>query len=176
MKILKLTMLAFGFLLLNASSCCKDENEETLPPETQTGANTFGCLVNGAVWRNEGLAPFPGSNLNVSVSRSQFVIGASKITNNIDQILFIKIYSPISVGKYDLNNASAGFNDVGDNCYYQTDSMSSMGTLEITKFDTVNYIVSGIFNFKAIKLTASTGNCDSTINVTEGRFDIKYAN
>ena len=35
-------------LLLSASRCKKDRFE--LPPETTTGANTFGCKVNGKVF------------------------------------------------------------------------------------------------------------------------------
>ncbi len=180
MRILKLTMLAFGFILLNAASCCKDENEETLPPETQTGANTFGCLVNGKVWLNGGYAPFPSSNLYASVYPNEFVIGALKSNDNMYQSIFIDVKAPISIGKFNLNseNHQAKFADGITNCYYQTDSISSKGTLEITKFDSINKIVSGQFSFIAFKYKPTTiaviGNCDSTINITEGRFDIKY--
>ncbi len=42
--------------LLSLSQCKKNDltPEEQLPPETQTGANTFGCLVNGQVWQPGG--------------------------------------------------------------------------------------------------------------------------
>ena len=38
--------------ILVTLSCCSnnDDNGDTLPPETQTGANTVGCLVNGKVF------------------------------------------------------------------------------------------------------------------------------
>ena len=47
------------------SSCNKNEipptdNPPQLPPETQTGANTFGCLVNGKVWLPKGGGLLPG--------------------------------------------------------------------------------------------------------------------
>jgi hypothetical protein len=57
MKIIKVTMLALGFLLLNAASCTDEEYGDKLPPETQNGNNTFGCLLNGKVWLPEGV-PF----------------------------------------------------------------------------------------------------------------------
>lgn len=44
----KLTLLIFSILLL---ACDKDDKPanpiDQLPPATQTGAGTFGCLVNG---------------------------------------------------------------------------------------------------------------------------------
>ena len=50
-NILIITML----MLLCAASCKKDnKNEDQLPPATQTGANTFGCLVNGKVFVPKG--------------------------------------------------------------------------------------------------------------------------
>ena len=52
-NILSITMLA----LLCAASCKKEnKNEDQLPPATQTGANTFGCLVNGKVWIPKGFS------------------------------------------------------------------------------------------------------------------------
>ncbi len=37
----------FLTLLATLSCCSKDDNNETLPPATQTGAGTFACHVNG---------------------------------------------------------------------------------------------------------------------------------
>lgn len=177
MRILKLTLIVLGFLLLNSSSCRKDE-EETLPPETQTGANTFGCLVNGNVWRNNGVAPFPGSNLNTNVGINYFTLGILNTNNkDINQTMSFTVFASIKLGKYNLNSEQlhAKFANEMTNCFYQTDSIET-GILEITNFDTLHYIISGRFNFKAVKLSSSTGSCDSIVNITEGRFDIKYAN
>ena len=47
-------------LLTTSLSCCSnDDSGASLPPETQTGANTVGCLVNGKVFLpyQEGLSP-----------------------------------------------------------------------------------------------------------------------
>ncbi|MBP0904054.1 DUF6252 family protein [Mariniflexile gromovii] len=54
------------------------------------------------------------------------------------------------------------------NCFYHT-TLSNVGLLKIRKIDKENFIVSGIFEFQAI-----SGDCDETINITDGRFDMKY--
>lgn len=179
MKILNLTMLAFIFLLLNAASCSKD-NSNTLPPETQEGKSTFGCLVNGVVWKNQGQPHFGSPNLGASIDSNEFVIGATNDINYTHQSIVISVKIPLRLGIYNLNsdNSFAQFYEYDNDCYYKTDSISSTGTLEITKYDPTNKIVSGIFNFKAAKfsssyLTISKGSCDSIVTITEGRFDIK---
>ena len=48
----QLLLLATSFILIS-SSCKKNKSDNPinqLPPETQTGANTFGCLVDGKVF------------------------------------------------------------------------------------------------------------------------------
>jgi len=181
MKILILTMLGLGFLLLNAASCTKDHGD-TLPPETQDGKNTFGCLVNGEVWLNGGYAPFPNPNLYATIYTNRFVIGATKSNNNTHQIIFMDIKSPISIGKFNFNSTlqNTGFHDLKNDCYYRVDTVLSSGVVEIIKVDTINKIVSGIFNYKAVKYSfvsmglVSKGSCDSIVNITDGRFDIKF--
>jgi hypothetical protein len=43
-------------LIAHALNSCSlfPEPEPTLPPATQTGANTFGCLINGKVFQARG--------------------------------------------------------------------------------------------------------------------------
>ena len=51
---MKKILTPFLAILLIAASCKKTKTEsespDQLPPITQTGANTFGCLINGNVW------------------------------------------------------------------------------------------------------------------------------
>lgn len=59
-------LLSLSVLLLTSAKCRKDKNNnpiDQLPPETQTGANTFGCLVNGEVFKPGG-AQLNGGSLN----------------------------------------------------------------------------------------------------------------
>ena len=43
----------FAFALCTSLTQCSKTTVDpnTLPPETQTGAGTFACLINGAVWQ-----------------------------------------------------------------------------------------------------------------------------
>tara|TARA_R110001583_G_scaffold185065_1_gene344966 strand:- start:405 stop:767 length:363 start_codon:yes stop_codon:yes gene_type:complete len=52
-----LLLLFTALIILNG--CSNDDDNASLPPETQTGANTVGCLVNGKVFlpHAEGLNP-----------------------------------------------------------------------------------------------------------------------
>ena len=51
MKYIKITLLALGVItLFTFSQCKKNKEEPQLPPETTTGAMTFGCKVNGKVF------------------------------------------------------------------------------------------------------------------------------
>ncbi len=52
MKNIKFILTAIAVIsLFTFSQCKKNKNEEPqLPPETTTGANTFGCKVNGKVF------------------------------------------------------------------------------------------------------------------------------
>ena len=84
------------------------------------------------------------------------------------------VYSNIKAGvSYNLadtllNDARFVSRGVGlPTCRYEPEETLS-GTLTITHFDSINYIVSGTFAF-----TTATEGCD-TIRVTDGRFDIPY--
>lgn len=54
-KITRYTLLFLSLILLSTSSCKDDDDTPTnpvdqLPPATQTGENTFGCLLDGEVF------------------------------------------------------------------------------------------------------------------------------
>lgn len=51
---------------------------------------------------------------------------------------------------------------------YQTENSIYSGILNIKNLDTINQTISGTFWFKAIN---SVGD---TVNVTDGRFDVRY--
>jgi hypothetical protein len=56
MKPLKIILVLFCSFLLLSASCKKEKSNpiDNLPPATQTGANTFGCLVNGEAFLPKG--------------------------------------------------------------------------------------------------------------------------
>lgn len=100
-------LIVFTFLLLIASSCKKDANKDKLPPATQTGENTFGCLVNGKVYIPKGYdgtgRPNPhvqydydlNGQQNLSIDARQF-INSNNSTGAID-IVFKNI---LNTGNY----------------------------------------------------------------------------
>src|SRR5450759_2129685 len=90
-KSFKLILFIPLFVLFIQSSCKKDN----LPPETATGANTFGCLLNGVVYTpsggdsNIGWYPVQGGwFLDVDNNRGLYISTVSGNTKFID--LYIK--------------------------------------------------------------------------------------
>ncbi|HRZ31582.1 DUF6252 family protein [Flavobacterium sp.] len=171
-KLILLLLTAFTL------SCCNNDDDkpqnpiDQLPPATQTGANTFGCLINGE--------PFVVSNKSNQTAIYQgggLLIGGQKsIDNNFSQVsIFI---SETSIGEiisennsYVLNSNSVPKGEYyieNQNCFYFTSSNYS-GSITITKLDNINFIVSGTFEFKSI-----SDNCEGIIDITNGRFDLQY--
>src|ERR1700704_854943 len=64
MKFRNIFFLFFALILLFGPQCRKNKSpEEQLPPETQVGAGTFGCLVNGSAFKPKG-SPLAGPILS----------------------------------------------------------------------------------------------------------------
>ncbi|WP_026955752.1 DUF6252 family protein [Algoriphagus vanfongensis] len=142
---------------------------EKLPPITQTGENTFGCLTNGkAMVANNSLyvtAIYQGGILQ---------IGGQMDKSDTSQSVRILVLDPIVVGEtYDLKNEVTGgkakflrYKDVHE-CRYEAEHIFE-GKITYSKIDRTNFVVSGTFEF-----SASNETCD-TVRVADGRFDIQY--
>ena len=146
---------------------------DQLPPETQTGQRTFGCLVNGQAWTPAG-NPFGGPLLTAGYSNSRLGVSANRAASvngaNSFQVIGFAIKSIQSVGTYALDDSLArvgSYEDFNISCKFYT-SQSQIGTLEITRLDLVNRIVSGRFSF-----TLETPGCGQVV-VTNGRFDSRF--
>lgn len=155
------------FLCLLFLGACKDRlieiKEPTLPLETQTGARTFGCFVDGKLYVPKG-GSSPGRH---AISTNiQFDILNLKTDNGSDGIN-ISTSGLNGTGDYSIasNNGFANY-IIGSNNYEST-----VGTLTITKYDKISRIISGRFFFSA--KDPKTGK---TVNVTEGRFDVTFTN
>jgi len=89
--------------------------------------------------------------------------------NSIERISFnIYPHQLYDVGAWSLNQIEGEGVYADSKCDLngiKTDTINS-GTVEIIKFDTVNHIISGTFEF-----TVYNAACD-TIKITEGRFDV----
>jgi len=173
-------LFAAALLIVLFASCKKEVSD--LPPETQTGANTFGARVNGEIWVPQGFGPFPAGNLlevrriagNVFINARNF----SRSPKETEFEFFLKgVYGP---GVYLLNTTSAYPSQGSSYGFYVKRNLSPTnqfmtsaihtGTVTITKLDTLNFILSGTFQFTAGDIFGS----DPPITVSEGRFDIDY--
>lgn len=171
---LNILLLISVFLLL--TTCKKNNTPSTsLPPATQTGDNTFGCKVNGEVW----VPYYPCVSFGNPCQEMQV-----SVINYVDSDGY-KLNVGIGVGRKEGEKESffnIGFpaNKVGniyDSArieYLNDNSLIPFGVIhykpgvfEITKLDTINKIISGVFN-----LNLYNGSGDSII-VTDGRFDFQ---
>ena len=176
-------------LLTQCSKCKQDPTpakaEDQLPPATQTGAGTFGCLLNGQPWTPSGNNGYPnllvtydptyhGGNLDLRTYRYLGNTGKSQyISFGGDQI--------DKPGTYNLMTPSNSTNPGPYTVFYSDDSKTSpcnfynylpgttttTGQLVITRLDKTQGIVSGTFTF-----TLAQPGCD-TVKITQGRFDSK---
>ena len=167
--------------LLGLSQCkhtdpAPPKPEDQLPPATQTGAHTFGCLLNGQPWTPSGnVGPlnyrliydpgYAGGDLEIRAYRyveelkgtQYFVIAGAPVTK---------------AGTYPIDGKTIGVyykSGITGSCfeYYNAPDLTTSGQLIVSRLDLTQGIVSGTFNFKLWQ-----PGCD-TLKVTQGRFDYK---
>ena len=155
--------------------CKKDAPDPAgqLPPATQTGANTLGCLVNGVPWTPQG----NNGSSNYSVSYDQNPYGVldarayryQQPTDNFQYLILFarELRGPKSYDLRDLVNTRVSWYDKLTGCDLSSDDANTYhkGTLTITRLDRQAGIISGTFAF-----TLAKPGCD-TVRVTQGRFD-----
>ena len=177
-------VIALTLFIIIGASCKKDktttEPADQLPQATNTGANTFGCLVNGKVFIPSGFSgmgtPNPLTNYSVGINGLPYLsMDNYRYINNQSQgNIFIVFGNLDHLGTYSYSNDFdflIGWSSVLGNCTtvaFDT-TIKKWGTGIITKLDIPNRIVSGTFNCKF-----KTLQCD-TIFITDGRFDIKFS-
>ncbi|MFK5959186.1 MAG: hypothetical protein QM495_10015 [Lutibacter sp.] len=161
-KILKL------FIIMMMISCSNDDNSsqnpiDQLPPETQTGANTFGFLING-----EPINITNTSNQTAIYQGGFIQFGAGGVYMVVvDPFTTNTPYKFMDIGA---GNSRAEYKEkIFENvfCIYD-ESDTYEGYVTFTKIDKVNYIISGTFEFSTV-----TDGCED-IKITNGRFDLEY--
>jgi hypothetical protein len=182
MKPTFLFLLVLCISILVISSCKKDKQEK-LPEETQTGAGTFGCLVDGEVFIPGGAQMSGGSlNCNYQLIDGRYyyrLVGRNDNDKNNRKSVGVFLHNSILVddSKYLLGER---FKDsIGYSTYinilsspseylgHETNSLHQ-GELFIKHFDSVQQIVSGTFWFDAISENGEI------VQIREGRFDVRY--
>lgn len=167
------------FLLLMA---CKKELAPLpteLPPITEEGKNTFGCMIGDEVYVPEirrtswsipgpqsepivfSFLQFPDYFFRVSTIRL-----VDKDDDLMDAIVDFSAYLPKSkIGEYQFSHMVVKH----ENVYYYMDTTSS-NLLSVARCDTINGIISGTFYCTLIDKDSSNSKI---INITNGRFDLK---
>jgi len=181
---MKKIILAITVLLV--FNCCnkKDDDAPTnpidqLPPATQNGANTAGCLVDGEAFLPNRNSTIPLRLFYLDGETFSLVI-SNEINNTSHKVLIFLENVQIEVDKvYQLNtefddneNNQSGEYTIASTSppspnYYSTNS-NIIGEIVFTSHDFDRAILSGNFWFDAIN---SEG---SIVEVREGRFDMEY--
>ncbi len=158
--------LIFFLIFCMAIIACEQQLFNSLPPETQDGRGTFGCEIDGEIWQpSVDLAFDQRGRANVENDTSLTLNATGDgdqiqmwITGEIKEDNFILNSSNRPMGKYRSGQLKKNF----------FTSESHTGELLITKYDTINQIISGTFWFDAV-------NEDGEVaKIREGRFDLTY--
>ena len=198
MKIKLLTLFA-TFLLF---SCSKDDAQteaSKLPPETQIGANTFGCYINGKlVIPRDGTGTLGGSEKGIKIwgdpignqEYNEVEVIDYKSTRTAEIVIHIQNLHQIGIGNYtvDLSNGLRGIDGLNNNyihcrvfnestnSYQYYRSFDNCGTINITRYDSPNIIIQNrIFSGNFSCRLKNSSNPNDEIQVTSGRFDINKA-
>jgi len=181
---------ALSVSLMQCSKTTVDPNG--LPPETQTGAGTFACKINGVVWQYKdpnyeflstkpvthwefdnnsygGILYLNGLRYLDGINENDFLnIGLDSLNFKKEAIVIPKTGN-FSVSYIIYKQALQNCSQYSSNPNYDTsNNFSSSGKLNVTRFDKVAKIISGNFY-----CTIKQSGCD-TLKITDGRFDIKY--
>jgi len=177
--------------LLGLSQCKKKDAdpakpEDQLPPATQTGAGTFGCLLNGQPWTPKGFNGYP--NLLVTYDPTyhggSLSITAYRYPTNAKQAQYIKfggdqiskpgtyiIATTSNPSPPSTNGVLFADGNIASPCnMYQAGigATQTAGQFTITRLDPTTRVVSGTFSF-----SLSQAGC-TAIQLTEGRFDSQF--
>lgn len=162
----------FSFFGLGMSSCGASYTPPTpswktdtiLPSITSTGANTFGCRVNGVFWLAAPTKKISGSYSKGSISIVMDISG----NNQLSSILLTSAYNSIlQPGNYQYTEDITGLYIDRNNYYTTNDDSNNIGFINILRLDSINRILSGTFEF-------SPYSGPKSVKITSGRFDFKY--
>ncbi|MFY7937184.1 MAG: hypothetical protein ACOVOQ_07400 [Flavobacterium sp.] len=169
----KKTAMLFLMMVLFIA-CDKDDDAPTnpvdlLPPATQTGAGTFGCLVNGVPFvDNSGFF-----NCFYQLVNEEYYFGIrGRQESYIRQIGVGSEKKDINVGVPQTLKSQQDGNFYGRisfncfNCLGATTLDGNPGMITFTKLDFENNIISATFEF-----TVNDPNTGTIYEITEGRFD-----
>ena len=169
--------LALCAVLTNCDECKDDPKPltelEKLPPATQVGKNTFGCLVDGKAWVTR-------SSIGATAFFQEGVFSITAVNSENTEYIYIRMYQlDLTEQVYTLPKENPGHiasvaalqEFKTTLCIFET-TAGYTGRLEITHLDQTfgKWIISGTFEFLGYSI-----DCQRTLSVTDGRFDVTYA-
>lgn len=169
MKNILILLTATIFLIL-LSSCKKEDTTPTYHKDI------FRCKVNGVEW----VATCPSDGLfgcesikcwyysdTPSIELVGLYINSDK---TINQSIHIYTFKDLLLNTQLPSGLPGIFKDFNKNpgCRFWDWDPTNKGFIEVLIIDTINHTITGIFEFESIN------QCNDTIRVTEGYFDVKY--
>jgi hypothetical protein len=186
---------AFLCVAMVICSCLKDDSKVifALPPQTQTGQNVLGFMLNESVWTNHNRVCFPfaggcrdnvtafyrNGDMEIQADRVIFKKGSRKSTETLSFSWSTGFSSLVNYSTF--SNDSIGvlyrFSEVGQpEKNYTLSPQHPNFSIRLNRLDTINKIVSGEFfgtlYSKALDTTNAISLTDSIV-IQSGRFDIK---
>jgi len=169
--------------------CKRNECEEycALPPITAEGKNTFGCKVNGELFfadapvgsRLFNFTRFACNDTGAPIRTKKALLVALSNKAGGTLLFYLDDLIPFESATKQLNRTTDPWpaevcaedyaRYVAGGKAYQTNE-SFRGEVTLSRFDTLNRIVSGTFHFTAVH--PPTGE---SVSVTDGRFDINLS-
>ena len=181
--ILKIVLFLFALTLVN---CTKSDDQDQLPPITQTGANTFGAIVDGNVFipkdKTGYYAPGGGRPKGLNISSGDGITTANyyaiSVSNYINTDIYIYIPEDRPEQKSYIFKSSPGVGSGLDTpnyphvfCYINDIkyiSYENSGAINFEKVDFTEQVCAGTFYVKL----KNQNNEDDIIEITDGRFDL----
>ena len=176
----------FYLFFITMLAGCSTDNSQKLPPETQTGANTFGVTIKGKVYIPRDPTggdigpPAHGMTLWGTSDFSWYEIEVKDGASAVGFLIYIHMQPLASLGKIVLHQSnfhhgidSAPYSHIyfmiwdsaiGNYAYYG--SVENQAEINITKLS--GGILSGNFKGKFVRYD----NPNDFIQITDGRFDI----
>lgn len=162
-------------LIISSIQCKKsrpgNDNPYGLPNATSNGAMSFACLVNG----NPYICKSSAYNIGGGATIDSIYGFGNQDKGFYFYLIYFKIKAMASLNTWiQLDEDNNYFEIAGrtdcNGYYLEPYRMKGKGRINFSKIDTVNKILSGLF-----ECTIPFPGCD-TIKITEGRFDFKYLN
>ena len=179
---LQIILLLVIFTFFN----CSNNEQDQLPPISQTGANTFGCIINDKVLiPKDGIGVPQPKGITVKYrTNKNFIIDAANLKDTNGDRIYLYVNNLTSTGTYSFGLSNGDddftFEPAYPHCWARTfDSVSggfiyisniNSGTITITRFDEDNHIASGTFKLNVF----NENNPNKTTEITQGRFDVNW--